>query len=233
MPGTRTRSLQGKPTRVLRRPVHERPYSVRPYRRTRRRRSYTKLPRLRLSFGQIAILMVIAGIILIWQINQSPSTPGAYVPQGPYSIEGKPTVSADFIDRVLKKYHSPASGKGQKLYDLGVKYNIDPVYALAFFMHESSFGTAGVATVTHSLGNIRVTPGYADYQGYRKYPSWEVGFEDWYKLMRDQYIDQWHLGNVDDIIPRYAPSSDNNDEAAYIDSIKHAVDTWRGGSTSI
>lgn len=232
MANTRTRSLQGKPTRVLRHPARERAYSVRPYRRTRRRRSYTRLPRLRLSFGQFAVLVVIAGVILVWQINQNRS-PSAYVPSGPYAITGKPTVSAKFIDKVLKTYHSPAAGKGQKLYNLGVKYDIDPVYALAFFMHESSFGKAGVATVTHSLGNIRVTPGYADYEGYRKYSSWEAGFEDWYKLMREQYVDQWHLGNVDDIIPRYAPSSDNNDEAAYIASIKQAVDTWRSGSVAL
>src|SRR5579859_6395386 len=62
-----------------------------------------------------------------------------------YSVVGPPTVSAAFINRVLAAYHSPAAGKGQALYDLGVKYGIDPAFALAFFMHESSFGTSGEA----------------------------------------------------------------------------------------
>lgn len=150
-----------------------------------------------------------------------------------YEVEGKPTVDAHFIDQVLASYGSPAQGKGQALYDLGVKYGIDPVYALAFFMHESSFGTTGVARVTHSLGNIRVTPGYQDFQGYRRYTSWEEGFEDWYKLIKIQYIEQWSLTTVDQIVPVYAPSADHNDVDAYIHAVEQAVDTWRQGSVQI
>src|SRR5436309_10532110 len=66
-------------------------------------------------------------------------------PRDPYSVLGAPTVSAAFINSVLAAAHSPAAGKGQALYDDGIKYGIDPVFALAFFQHESSFGTTGVA----------------------------------------------------------------------------------------
>ena len=38
---------------------------------------------------------------------------------------------------------------------------------------------------------------------------------------------------VDDIIPTYAPAADNNDEQGYINSLKHAADTWRSGTTSV
>ena len=41
------------------------------------------------------------------------------------------------------------------MYDLGVKYGIDPVFALAFFMHESLFGTTGEAGRRYRLA-IRV-----------------------------------------------------------------------------
>src|SRR5207248_11699855 len=44
-----------------------------------------------------------------------------------YEVMGPPTISAALITRVLEAYHSPASGKEQALYDLGVKYGIDPV----------------------------------------------------------------------------------------------------------
>ncbi len=144
-----------------------------------------------------------------------------------------PTVDADFINQVLDSYGSPARGKGQALYDLGVEYGIDPVYALAFFLQESRFGTTGVARVTLSLGNIRATPGYESYDGYRKYKSWEEGFEDWYKLIKVQYIEKWNLSTVDQIIPVYAPSSDNNDVDAYIRAVKQAVDTWRSGEVQV
>ncbi len=44
------------------------------------------------------------------------------------------------------------------MYDLGVKYGIDPIYALAFFQHESDFGTTDEARKTLSLGNERCIP---------------------------------------------------------------------------
>ncbi len=152
---------------------------------------------------------------------------------GPYSVLGKPTISAAFINQVLTSYHSPAAGLGQDLYNRGVKYGIDPVYALAFFMHESLFGTTGEARVTLSLGNERCIPDRPcidqDRGGYAKMNSWQDGFEHWYQLIRNLYVAQWGRVTVDQIIPKYAPSSDGNDEKAYIASIKHEVDTWRAG----
>src|SRR2546422_8577820 len=37
--------------------------------------------------------------------------------QGEYAVVGPPTVSADFINRVLAAYGSPAAGLGQDIYD--------------------------------------------------------------------------------------------------------------------
>jgi hypothetical protein len=175
-------------------------------------------------------MVVIAGILITWWLKTSID---AVFQDAKYNVVGAPTISAAFINRVLDDYRSPAAGKGQALYDDGVKYGIDPVYALAFFMHESSFGTTGVARVTHSLGNIRVTEGYQNYEGYRMYKTWEEGFKDWYILISDQYVRKWNLTTVDQIVPVYAPSSDNNDVAAYIAAIKTAVDTWRSGNVGV
>ncbi len=150
-----------------------------------------------------------------------------------YSVQGKPTVTVKFINAVLAHYNSPAAGKGLVLYDDGVKYGIDPVFAMGFFYQESRLGTTGIARVTLSLGNIR-TPVTPDckcraYHGYRQYDTWEDGFLDWYKLILKLYIKGWHLTTVDAIVPVYAPSSDNNNVVAYIATVKQAVDTWRGG----
>src|SRR5216684_2760577 len=194
----------------------------RPVSRSRRRKS-----RFKLSFAQVGIIVAIIGIIIAWwliTITNASQT---------YDVRGKPSLSAEFINSVLEHYHSPAAGKGQALYDDGVKYGIDPAYALAFFMHESSFGTTGVAKVTRSLGNIRASEGYKNYDGYRLYHTWEEGFEDWYKLIANQYVEQWRLTTVDQIVPVYAPSSDNNDVAAYIQAVKTAVDRWRGGIVQV
>ncbi|HET8912527.1 MAG TPA: glucosaminidase domain-containing protein [Ktedonobacteraceae bacterium] len=149
--------------------------------------------------------------------------------RGPYSVLGKPTLSVARINQIMAAYHSPAAGKGQTMYDLGVKYGIDPAVALAFFLHESTMGTAGEARITYSLGNIRCTQGFPCPDGYTHYPSWEVGFEQWYKLMRNLYIAQWGKTTFETIIPTYAPQADNNDEAAYIRSLKHSLDVWHSG----
>lgn len=153
---------------------------------------------------------------------------------GVYGLDQKPSISAAFIDSVLAYYRSPAQGMGQKVYDYGVKYGIDPAFALAFFGHESSFGLYGVAVETHSLGNIRCTAGYRclDTVGngsFRKYATWSEGIEDWYRLIREMYLDQNRLYTVSQIIPVYAPQADHNNERAYIDYVEEHVQIWRDG----
>lgn len=174
-----------------------------------------------------------------YTVQSTWETPGPMQPKvpitasGPYSVLGKPTISADFINRVLAAYNSPAAGKGQALYDLGVKYGIDPAFALAFFMHESTFGTAGEAQTTKSLGNLRCYPGATcvdqDRGGYASYPTWEAGFEAWYQLIRNYYVAQLGKTTVDQIIPTYAPPSDNNNDSAYINSLKQSISDFRAG----
>lgn len=166
-----------------------------------------------------------------WQSN-APLAPKVPLPlhAGPYSVLGNPTITPDFINRVLDAYHSPAAGKGQALYDLGVKYGIDPAFALAFFQHESTFGNYGEARTSLSLGNLRCIPDAVCRDNYAWFNTWEDGFEAWYKLMRNLYVAIWGLTTVDQIIPRYAPTSDNNNEAGYIASLKHSIDTWHAGS---
>jgi hypothetical protein len=145
----------------------------------------------------------------------------------PYQVDTAPTITVDRINAVLQDYNSPAAGTGQAFYDLGVRYGINPAVALAFFIHESSAGTKGVARFTNSVGNSRTTPGYRDYQGYRAYDSWTAGIEDFYKLLRDLYLDGWNLHTVAQILPRYAPAADNNDTAAYIANVQNLIDSWR------
>lgn len=180
--------------------------------------------------GQVYDVQVGGSLANTWQTSQ-PLAPKVPLPShtGPYSVLGKPTIAVDFINQVLASYHSPATGKGQQLYDLGVKYGIDPAFALAFFMHESTFGTAGEARVSLSLGNLRCIPNFKCQDGYAWFNTWEDGFEAWYRLIRNLYVAQWGLVTVDQIIPRYAPNSDNNNEASYISSLKHYLDTWHAG----
>lgn len=165
----------------------------------------------------------------VQQAQAQGSLNGAFGAISGDSVLGPPTISAAKIDQVLATYNSPAEGMGQTMYDLGIKYGIDPAYCLAFFIHESTAGTKGVATVTKSIGNIRVTPGYQDYQGYRKYNSWDEGIEDWYKLIRDLYINEWKLVTLQQIIPVYAPPIEN-DTDHYVETVRNQVNGWRAGN---
>jgi hypothetical protein len=173
-------------------------------------------------------LALLVHLPVVW-LPASPSSQN----EQPYSVLGPPTVSVAFINRVLSAYHSPAAGLGQALYDDGVNTGIDPVYALAFFLHESSFGTTGEARKTLALGNERCIPDRPcvdlDRGGYAQMESWEDGFSHWYTLILTLYVKEWHRVTIEQIIPKYAPGSDGNDEAAYIVAIEHAVDTWRRG----
>jgi hypothetical protein len=174
------------------------------------------------------------GNVNTWTQSNGPTTPVVTVPRhlGPYSVVGPNSLSVDFMNRVLAYYNSPAAGKGQYLYDYGTKYGLDSAYALAFFMHESSFGTTGVAQVTKSLSNMRCVPEYPclnENGGYAIFSTWEQGFEAWFKLIRNLYVNIWGRVTVDQIIPKYAPNSDGNNEAGYIAALKRTIDTWHAG----
>jgi len=177
-------------------------------------------------------LLSIGGICLILHLaiaTQAHADTSLLHQTSSYSVLGAPTVSVPLINRVLAFYHSPAAGKGQALFDDGVKYGVDPVFALAFFMHESSFGTTGVAQFTLSLGNLRCISAYSCYNGFSSFPTWEAGFDAWYSLIRVVYVDTWHLSTVEQIIPTYAPASDHTDVAGYISAVESAVESWRAG----
>ncbi|HVB21871.1 MAG TPA: hypothetical protein VNG51_08005 [Ktedonobacteraceae bacterium] len=158
-----------------------------------------------------------------------PASPAA---SSPSSVVGRPSLSAAFINRVLVAYHSPAVGLGQVMVTDSLSFHIDDVFALAFFWHESQFGRLGVAAVTRSVGNIVCTPGYSSCVGrFRSYASWQAGCLDWFRLLATEYLPRG-LSTVEQIVPVYAPASENN-VAAYIASVLVAVKTWRAGRVEV
>lgn len=155
---------------------------------------------------------------------------------GDYRLRTAPSLSPTQIDRILQSYGSPATGTGEIWYRLGLEYNIDPAYALAFFIHESGAGTnpnwAGFkpdGSTTHNVGNI-ICAGYPTCYGrFRDYPNWEAGIADWYRLIDVEYIRGRGLQTVAEVIPIYAPSIEN-DVQGYINVVTRLVDQWRTGN---
>src|SRR5262249_47487412 len=144
---------------------------------------------------------------------------------GDMTVTGAPTITPEKIDKVLAQYHSPAAGLGQYIYDEGVKNGINPAVALAFFIQESSCGTAGVAARTHSWGNIKGSGPAGSISGFRAYHDYKEGVSDWYHLIKDKYLAPPQQGGfgcetLSQIIRHYAPSSDGNNERAYVANVK-------------
>ncbi len=175
---------------------------------------------------------------------------GAYTPiqpqsiKGSHNIAGSPTVSVKQIDHILSSYNSPMAGSGQKIHELGLKYGIDPVYALAFWFHESRFGTLGWAARTKNPGNIRGS----GRGGWTYFNEWDDGMEAWFRLIRKSYINgglnftnpegftcspSKPCNTLEKILPVYAPSSDGNDVKRYIASVSTQVDKWRTTKVSL
>jgi hypothetical protein len=147
-------------------------------------------------------------------------------------LRAAPSLTAAQIDAILADAGSPAEGTGRIWYAEGVRRGIDPAFALAFFIHESSAATnpawAGWkpdGTHTHNVGNI-ICAGYPTCYGrFRDYPTWQAGIADWYRLIDDEYLANGHT-TVAAIIPIYAPAHEN-DVAGFVQAVTHLVATWR------
>lgn len=104
---------------------------------------------------------------------------------------GDRTLSQKFIDDELRKCKSPAIGQGSSFIRWAKLYRIKPSIVLAFFKMDTDLGTTGTASITKNIANLRyVQPTgsikYDDYEGFRKYPSWDVGIRDFCKILASE-----------------------------------------------
>lgn len=211
-------------------------------------------PALSLSTGVMLVVICLASLLVLltiggrgatsysnWNLLQrvseaggaSPNTLVAAASAGDYALKRPPSITPQQIDRILESYNSPAVGTGQDWYNLGLQYGIDPAFAVAFFIHESSAGSnpnwAGIKPgggTTHNVGNI-ICAGYATCYGrFRDYPSWAEGIEDWYRLIDVEYIQGRGHQTVADVIPVYAPAFEN-DVQGYVNAVHRLIDQWR------
>jgi cell wall-associated NlpC family hydrolase len=163
-------------------------------------------------------------------------SPAALATTNPWSVTGPASVSAAQIDSILAANSSPAAGHGATFVAMGARYGIDPVFALAFFAYESTFGRDPFHRLpdgshTHNIGNITCSPNWnGPCKGrFRIYASWEQGIEDWFRLIRRAYVDAGYT-TIDTIIPRYAPPFENTTDL-YLSVTRARVSAWRAAST--
>jgi hypothetical protein len=115
---------------------------------------------------------------------------------------------------------------------------------LAFFAHESSYGTKGICKDydTKSWGNVRtphqvgLAAGVVSPPGrgtFAKYLSWESGLRDWCLRITEKYIGQLKADTVEKAIPVYAPSLDGNTPTAYINAVRALVEQWSSEDSAL
>lgn len=147
------------------------------------------------------------------------------------TFRSAPRISQAQFAAVLQRYQSPCAPIAAECYDIICSYGLDPAVALAFFGHESVFGTRGVAVQTLNWGNVR-TPFKVERavgthpRNFAIFRSWQDGLRDWCERINERYINQRGLDTVEKAIPVYAPSSDGNNEARYIEHVHQLVAAW-------
>lgn len=140
-----------------------------------------------------------------------------------------PTITIAEIDRVLESVNSPMLPYSADIYVSGEQYGIDPVFALAFWMKESREASDGsVAAPDHNPGYTEGLSTDTRCGRWACWPTWPEGIAGWFHYMRVFFIDRG-IRTVEDILPIYAPSTENNTSGYILFVIQH-VATWRAES---
>lgn len=128
-----------------------------------------------------------------------------------------------------------------QILDASKDFNINPLLTLAIALHDSGMGTAGAGKTCRNPGNMgkrsdnyvksgitglgnceTVYGGSSRWEAFRTYGDGMQGLT-W--LLRANYLDKG-LTTLPEIIHKYAPSSDGNNETAYVQAIKDFMNKY-------
>jgi cell wall-associated NlpC family hydrolase len=126
------------------------------------------------------------------------------------------------IDEFLASRGSPMAGYGQAFVDAGRAYDVDPRLLVSISGIETSFGTAsgaGTDIVGHNAWGWGPHIAFAD---------WPTAIDTITKGLRDGYLSQG-LTTIDQIVGRYAPASDGNDESGWAATVGQYFRELGGG----
>lgn len=137
-----------------------------------------------------------------------------------------PSVTSKQVIDSLTRNNAPFSADEMKRIPVLLQWNdIDPAFAIAMMKRESDFGKQPLQRKTNNLFNIKAEAGddrarYKDEQGrvWLAYESPWIALQDWVVHMKQEYGAKGLL-TVRQIIPVYAPASDQNDVEKYINDV--------------
>ena len=126
-------------------------------------------------------------------------------------------------EKVIKAINNNIGGvftnKGNYIFNICKKYNVNPMMLTAIMKHETANGTSEVCKNANNPGGVNWYEGcgYSKYGWYQKYPNIEIGIEKMAKLIKENYIDQGR-GDIASIGKKYAPPSDPRNGIAGMDN---------------
>lgn len=144
-------------------------------------------------------------------------------------IFAAPRISRDGFTAVLRAARSPALPESDAMYTAAADRGADPAVLLAFFHHESQYGThpnAITVTAGKNAGALRAGPrAFQIKNGFAWYRRWADGAADWADLLLRYAADG--VTSVEQTAPIYAPAWDHNSPPAYIAAVKADVARWQ------
>lgn len=157
-----------------------------------------------------------------------------------YRVIGvEPDIDLDTFDRILREAQSPALSSAHAVWNYCKRRGVSPAFLLAMFKIESKFGTQGTATQTRSWGNTRLpnfggVPDMGTVPGrsgvFPVFANWADGGIS----TASRFLDHapYHgKTTVREIIPIWAPPTDQNDTEAYIAAVLASIESWVGQGT--
>ena len=163
-------------------------------------------------FFTIVIAIIVATAVLSKkapEVNKAAGSGGDY--QGSYGeSSGSVVFSASYpkvtekqiVDYLMHNGGPKLKYKGHNFYKYGVRYDIDPAFAVAVSQQETSLGKTTCEGITEDCNNffcIMAKDGQESCGKWAKYKTPEEGIEAFYKLIRTSYVDQYGQDTIAEI----------------------------------
>jgi hypothetical protein len=135
------------------------------------------------------IIFIGAGFTLLGQIYQHTFV-GA-IPADDVSVVGPPSLPAQMVDTIFARIGSPMVGTGRAVEQASRQAGVDDAFALGVWWTETNDGAAGVGRADLNPGSVRGGQGYpVAFDGYTIYPSYAAAISDWFKLLKNSYVNR-------------------------------------------
>lgn len=183
------------------------------------------------------IAPVVGYVALAWLEEVREPTGHLWTPDT-LTVKAAPRITLATFITVLHNAASPAVNEAVACWSACLASGVDPAVALAFFGHESTYGTSGIARQSKNWGNLRKSPGRRGtvqstvHGPFVFYPTWTASLMDWRDLLVGPVYAGDGLHTVGQILPRYAPSSDGNAPARYAQAVCDSVNRWAREETA-